>query len=69
MLTLGNKYLPVEAPVVPHLGPDAMLVDNSIMKAFGAKLDWATERLSFRDSGIVIPEFVPKTLSGESIVL
>ena len=38
-LKLGNKYLPVEALVLPHLGPDAMLIDNSIMKAFGAKLD------------------------------
>ena len=55
-LKLGNKYLPVEALVLPHLGPDAMLIDNSIMKkAFGAKLDWAAERLSFRDSNIPIP--------------
>ena len=36
-LKLGNKYLPVEALVLPHLGPDAMLIDNSIVKAFGAK--------------------------------
>ena len=32
-----------------------MLIDNSIMKAFGAKLDWAAERLSFRDSSFTIP--------------
>ena len=38
-LKLGNKYFPVEALVLPHLGPDAMLIDNSIMKAFGSKLD------------------------------
>ena len=31
-LKLGNKYLPVEALVLPHLGPDAKLID-SIMKA------------------------------------
>ena len=55
-LKLGNKYLPVEALVLPHLGPDAMLIDSSIMKAFGAKLDWAAERLSFKDSDITIPE-------------
>ena len=54
-LKLGNKSLPVEALVLPHLGPDAMLIDNSIMKAFGAKLDWAAERLSFKDSNITIP--------------
>ena len=29
-----------------------MLIDNSIMKAFGAKLDWG---LSFKDSDITIP--------------
>ena len=52
---LGNKSLPVEDLVLPHLGPDAMLIDNSITKAFVAKLDWAVERLSFEDSGITIP--------------
>ena len=53
---LSNKYLPVEALVSPHLEPDAMLTDyNCIMKAFGAKLDWAAERLSFKDRNITIP--------------
>ena len=42
---LGNKSLTVKALVLPHLGPDAILVDNIIMKTFGAKLDWAAERL------------------------
>ena len=32
-----------------------MLIDNTIMKAFGAKLDWTTERPSFKDSNIIIP--------------
>ena len=54
-LKLGIKYLPVEALVLPHLGPDVMLIDNSIMKAFGAKLDWAAERLSFKNSNITTP--------------
>ena len=54
-LKLDSKYLPVEALVLPHLGPDAMLLDNSIMKAFGAKLDWAAERLSFQNNNITIP--------------
>ena len=46
-LKLGNKSLPEEALVLPHLGPDAMLIGNSIMKSFRAKLDWAAESLSF----------------------
>ena len=54
-LKLGNKSLLVEALVLPHLGPDVMLIDNSIMKSFGAKLDWTTERLSFQDSKHTIP--------------
>ena len=32
-----------------------MLIDNSIMKSFRAKLDWAAERLSFEDSDVTIP--------------
>ena len=31
-----------------------MLMDNSIIKGFGAKLDWAAERLSFQDNNITI---------------
>ena len=31
-----------------------MLIDNSIMKYFGAKLDWAAERLSFKGSNATI---------------
>ena len=54
-LKLGNKSLPVEALVLPHLGSDEMLLDNSIMKSFGAKLDWTTERLSFQDSKQTMP--------------
>ena len=54
-LKLGTKSLPVEALVLPHLGPDIMLLDNSITKSFGAKLDWLTECLSFQDSLETIP--------------
>ena len=32
-----------------------MLIDNSNMKSFGAKLDWTAERLSFQDSKHTIP--------------
>ena len=56
VLTLGSRSLPVETLVLPHLGPDAMLIDTNVMKAFGAKLDWAAERLSLKDSNITIPE-------------
>ena len=54
-LKLGNKYLPVKALVLPPQGPDAMLIDISIMKALEAKLDWAAEQLSFEDSKVTIP--------------
>ena len=54
-LKLGNKSLPLEAVVLPHLEPDAMLIDNNIMKSFRTKLDWAAERLSFQDSNVTIP--------------
>ena len=55
MLKLGNKSLPVEALVLPHLGSDAMLIDNRIMKAFGAKMDWVAEHFFFKDNNFVIP--------------
>ena len=32
-----------------------MLIDNSIMKSFGANLDWTAERLSYQDSKHTIP--------------
>ena len=47
---LGNKYFPVGALVLTHLGPDAMRIDNSIMEAFGAELDRAVST----DSNITI---------------
>ena len=34
MLMLGNKSLPVEALVLPHLGPDEVQTDNITMKVF-----------------------------------
>ena len=49
-LTLGDITLPVEALVLPSLGPDNMLLDNSIMGAFGGVLDWQAEELSFKKS-------------------
>lgn len=44
-LTLGDKTLPVEALVLFHLGPDCMLLENLIMSAFGAIMDWSAEQL------------------------
>ena len=46
-LTLGDITLPVEALVLPYLGPDKMMLDNSILGAFGASLNWNTEEFSF----------------------
>ena len=45
-LTLGNITLPVEALVLPSLGPDTMLLDNTIVGAFEAVLDRSTEQLT-----------------------
>lgn len=53
-LTLGEITLPVEALVLPSLGPDKMLLDNSIMGAFGAVLDWQAEQLTFKTSRVKI---------------
>ena len=54
-LKLGNNFLPVEALGLPHFGAVAMLIDNSIMKSFRAKLYWATERLFFQDCNVTVP--------------
>lgn len=53
-LTLGDITLPVDALVLPSLGPDIMLLDNTIMGAFGAILDWSNEQLSFKNSKVKI---------------
>ena len=52
-LSLGDITLPVEALVLPSLGPDIMLLDT-IMGAFGGVLDWSTEQLSFKTSQVTI---------------
>ena len=51
---LGDITLPVEALVLPSLGPDIMLLDNTIMGAFGGVLDWSTEQVSFKTSQVTI---------------
>ena len=54
-LTLSRITRTVTALVVPSLGPDLMLLDNSVMSDFGALLDWENETLSFSSSGSTIP--------------
>ena len=50
-LTLSKITRTVTALVVPSLGPDLMLLDNSVMSEFGAILDWENETLSFSSTG------------------
>ena len=49
-LKLGDITLPVQALVLLSLGLHIMLLDNTIMGAFGAVLDWSTEQLTFKNS-------------------
>ena len=44
--------MPVEAFVLRDLGPDCMLIENSVMAAFGGILDWEQELLTFRYSKV-----------------
>ena len=53
-LTIGDITKPVEALVLPTLGPDPLLLDNSITSAFGAALRWDSETLTFRQSPTAI---------------
>ncbi len=46
-LTLCGITKTISALVVPSLGPDHVLLDNSVMDAFGAVLDWSNQTLSF----------------------
>ena len=49
--TLGTITHDVEALVVPSLGPDSILLDNSVMSIFAAVLDWENQVLSFPSTG------------------
>ena len=68
-LKLGNKSSPVEALVLSHLGPDVMLINNSIMKAFGAKLDWAAERLLLKTAISQFQQLIRDDPLGQDTVL
>ena len=52
-LTPSKITRTVTALVVPSLliGPDLMLLDNSVMSEFGAILDWENRTLSFSSTG------------------
>ena len=50
-----TKYYDFFQSPLKHYQSAVMLIDNSIMKSFGAKLDWTTERLSFQDSKHTVP--------------
>ena len=54
-LTLGDLTRTVTALVVPSLGPDLILLENSVMSDFGAILDWENQTLSFSSTGSQIP--------------
>ena len=54
-LALGTITHDVQALVVPSLGPDSILLDNSVMSIFGAVFDWENQVLSFPPTGNSIP--------------
>ena len=54
-LTLGTITHDVEALVVPSLGPDSLLLDNSVMSIFGAVFDWENQVMYFPSTGDSIP--------------
>ena len=45
----------IEALVISPLRPDDILLDNSVMSLFGAKLDWKNQCLTFHSSDATIP--------------
>ena len=78
-LTLGTITHDVEALVEPSLGPDSILLDNSVMCIFGAVLDWENQVMSFPSTGDSIPAVHrtsypasrpadPSTVSSDSIL-
>ena len=54
-LTLGTITHDVEALVVPSLGPDSILLDNSVMPMFGVVPDRENQVLSFPSTANSIP--------------
>ena len=54
-LTLSEITRMVTALVVPSLGPDLMLLDNSVMSDFGVLLHWENQTIYFSPTGSKIP--------------
>ena len=54
-LTLGTITHDVEALLVSSLGPDSILLDNSVTYIVGAVLDWENQVVSFPSTGDSIP--------------
>ena len=54
-LQLGDVTRPVEALVISSLRPDDILLDNSVMSLFRAKLDWKNQCITFHSSETTIP--------------
>ena len=46
-LQLGDATRSIEVLVISSLHPDNILLDNSVMSLFGAKLDWQNQSLAF----------------------
>ena len=61
---------PVEALVISSLRPDDILLDNSVMSLFGAKLDWKNLCINFHSSETTIPAVrrVDSNTTGSSII-
>ena len=53
-LTLEDITQPIETLVLPSLGPDITLLNNTIMGAFGGVLDSSTEQMSLKTSQVTI---------------
>ena len=54
-LQLGDVTRRVEALVISSLRPDDILLDNSAMYLFGAKLGWKNQCITFHSSETTIP--------------
>ena len=71
-LTLSEITRTVTARVAPSLGPDLILLDNSVMSDFGALLDWKNQTMFFSSTGSKIlavhriNDFVPSSTNTPS---
>ena len=68
-LQLGGVTGPVEALVISSLRPDDVLLDDSVISLFGAKLDWKNQCIIFHSSETTVPAVhrVDSNTTGSSI--